>query len=152
MRYWKIQLLPSCFISCREMLRYRWTEPRWQPHRRNSSLLRTICCSEVKKDAGLALKLGLWCSAGGRVPHGDSDLLICMRPTCELAPGDMAGTWSCSPIGACPWRLILPGSEGWPREPWTFTLGFCAAVTGSVDKADGGVIRAGHAFRMELGE
>lgn len=31
-----------------------------------------------EKDAELTLKLGLRCSAGGRVPHGDSDLLICM--------------------------------------------------------------------------
>lgn len=31
-----------------------------------------------EKDAELTLKLGLQCSAGGRVPHGDSDLLICM--------------------------------------------------------------------------
>jgi len=31
-----------------------------------------------KKAAELSLKLGLWCSVGRRVPHGDSDLLIHM--------------------------------------------------------------------------
>lgn len=48
MRYWKIQLQPSCFISCSSVLQYRWTELRWQPHLWNLSLLWHICCSEGK--------------------------------------------------------------------------------------------------------
>lgn len=43
-----------------------------------------------------------------------------------------------------------PSYQGCPRELWAFTLGLCGAITGPVNKTDGGVIRARHAFRYGL--